>query len=276
MNKLKWWQGLLILAFILLAVAGAILSIMYDIANNNNAVTMLAGLWSAVATVFLGGIAIWQNKRYKEMSDKKSYESEKMQEEIRALTRETMIAIDQLRKIEIAKLYPNIETMPSYYLGMTKKTLKEALKSNDVKQLTIMNSACGEAPDTSIESYFEKYNSFSFVIKNIGESTIKEFNTCMIKISGENLNPLFFFGCDISPGQSALISIIDFPQYTNGKNYDIEMKFKLQNALLEKFYLDLDIIIVFDKDDEAPRVHILDSRMSKANESVEDMINGQA
>lgn len=30
---------------------------------------MISGLWSALATVVLGGIAFWQNKRYKELSD---------------------------------------------------------------------------------------------------------------------------------------------------------------------------------------------------------------
>lgn len=36
---------------------------------NSNLVSMISGLWSAVATVILGAIAVWQNKRYKQLSD---------------------------------------------------------------------------------------------------------------------------------------------------------------------------------------------------------------
>lgn len=65
MSKCRWI--LCATAIIIMAVA-----ILYSIcpSANANVVTMIAGLLSAAATAILGGIAIWQNERYKSMSDK--------------------------------------------------------------------------------------------------------------------------------------------------------------------------------------------------------------
>lgn len=60
-------------AFIILGMALVLLAILCCVfahAWNPNFVSMLSGLWSGIATVALGAIAYWQNKRYKEMSDR--------------------------------------------------------------------------------------------------------------------------------------------------------------------------------------------------------------
>ena len=60
-------------AFIILGMALVLLAILCCVfahALNPNFVSMLSGLWSGIATVALGAIAYWQNKRYKEMSDR--------------------------------------------------------------------------------------------------------------------------------------------------------------------------------------------------------------
>ena len=44
-------------------------SLIYDFHTNGNCVTIISGLWSAVATAAIGGIAYWQNKRYKQLTD---------------------------------------------------------------------------------------------------------------------------------------------------------------------------------------------------------------
>lgn len=71
---MKWWHWLLIGVTV---ISGLILSICYDLSVNGNAVTVISGLWSAGATIGLGIIAIWQNKRYKLLADKFN---EKMEE----------------------------------------------------------------------------------------------------------------------------------------------------------------------------------------------------
>lgn len=49
-----------------------IVSFCYDYQISGNVLTILSAIWSAAATAVLGGIAYWQNKRYKELSDKYS------------------------------------------------------------------------------------------------------------------------------------------------------------------------------------------------------------
>lgn len=56
----------------LIVIAGATASLLYDYHCTGNCVTMLAGLWSAVATAVLGGVAYWQNKKYKQLADQQN------------------------------------------------------------------------------------------------------------------------------------------------------------------------------------------------------------
>ena len=57
---------------ILVILVAIIVSFCYDYQINGNVLTILSAMWSAAATALLGGIAYWQNKRYKELSDKYS------------------------------------------------------------------------------------------------------------------------------------------------------------------------------------------------------------
>ena len=47
----------------------AVISLLYDYHIHGDCVTVISGLWSAVATAAIGGIAYWQNKRYKQLAD---------------------------------------------------------------------------------------------------------------------------------------------------------------------------------------------------------------
>ena len=61
----KHWTAALSMITAVVALICCILCHRWD----SNLVSMISGLWSALATVVLGGIAFWQNKRYKELSD---------------------------------------------------------------------------------------------------------------------------------------------------------------------------------------------------------------
>lgn len=50
----------------------AAISLWYDWKENGNCVTVISGLWSAAATAVLGGIAYWQNKKYKQLADQQN------------------------------------------------------------------------------------------------------------------------------------------------------------------------------------------------------------
>lgn len=61
----KWWIAIVII--VTLGLAG--ISLYYDYCCNQNCVTIISGLWSALATAAIGGVAYWQNKQYKKLSD---------------------------------------------------------------------------------------------------------------------------------------------------------------------------------------------------------------
>ena len=61
----KWPIVIASVAAVVLAVG----SLLYDYHIHGDCVTVISGLWSAVATAAIGGIAYWQNKRYKQLAD---------------------------------------------------------------------------------------------------------------------------------------------------------------------------------------------------------------
>lgn len=87
----------------------------------------IASYQGAIGTIILGIIAIWQNKRYKELSDKSSQESSIIQQELKILSQNTMGAIETLKKIEVAKYYPSIEKNTIYLLWNNKKRFYKGL-----------------------------------------------------------------------------------------------------------------------------------------------------
>ncbi len=70
MKEKKWWYWIIAIVSVIAVGFLIYFSIQYDMKTNDNATTTIAGLWSAAATAVLGFIAVWQNMRYKKMSDK--------------------------------------------------------------------------------------------------------------------------------------------------------------------------------------------------------------
>ena len=71
----------------------------------------------AVGTVLLGVIALYQNKRYKELSDSSERKLMELQNEIKILTEKSVYLIELNSKIEQAKYYP-ILTDLKIYIGI--------------------------------------------------------------------------------------------------------------------------------------------------------------
>lgn len=83
MNKWNGWKWVILVIICIVLFMLGYLSLSYVKSKNGDMTTMLAGLWSAGATAILGGIAIWQNMRYKKLADIKDsrylkIENEKM------------------------------------------------------------------------------------------------------------------------------------------------------------------------------------------------------
>lgn len=68
----------------------------------------------------MGIIAIWQYKRYKQLSDKSSDEVKHIQQELKILNERTVNAIKTLEKIEVAIYSPAIERILYNFYGVSK------------------------------------------------------------------------------------------------------------------------------------------------------------
>lgn len=83
----------------------------------------IASYIGAIGTIILGVIALWQNKRYKALSDKSSQESALIQQELKILSEKTMQAIETLKKIELVKYYPLIKKYHIHVMEQQKNIL---------------------------------------------------------------------------------------------------------------------------------------------------------
>lgn len=68
-NSRKRIYKILLCLLIIILIILAILSVIYAEEMGAERASMIGGLWSALATAALGGIAFWQNKKYKQMAD---------------------------------------------------------------------------------------------------------------------------------------------------------------------------------------------------------------
>ncbi len=66
MKKIVWIFGGLIITL------GLVLPFCFVPCMNPNLATLISGIWSALATVTLGLIALWQNKKYKQLADQQN------------------------------------------------------------------------------------------------------------------------------------------------------------------------------------------------------------
>lgn len=230
-----------------------VMSILYDIKHNHNAVAMITGLWSAGATAVLGGIAFWQNKQYKKLADKSSEDTKKVQDEIRDLTYETKKAIETLKRIEVAKYCPILRELPEHFFGLSREMLKEFYENrNCASQYSCINIA----PQLTTENFLiliEKYYTVSFVLKNDGEKEIRNFNCKGLLIDGESPPTLVFYACDVSSGQDIVVSLINLPIVEEANTICIKMTFEMDNFLAEKFHCEIEYMVFMG---ESPSAHI--------------------
>ena len=77
MKKKVNTKGLVIIAIILLVLA-SIICLGFANKMSSNRASIMGGALSVAATTLLGMIAVWQNKRYKELADEKSTQAENL------------------------------------------------------------------------------------------------------------------------------------------------------------------------------------------------------
>jgi|GEM_PF-812749 len=216
----------------------------------------IASYMGAIGTVILGIIALWQNKRYKQLADKSSQESAQIQQELKSLSKKTMEAIETLKKIEMSKYYPLIEKMPYTCHGTTKKHFLNEFGSEDYNiQINCINFKDENDLFLPISELVDKYNTYLFVVKNISEKTIRNFTCNQILINGKQPSFMVNFECDVASGKYAVIAILNFPQFKEHEDTDLKMSFVFKNLVMDYYFIETEIVISFDE--EAPNSHVL-------------------
>jgi hypothetical protein len=239
--------------FVLLAL---ILMLYFSFKTHDDVATMIAGLWSAVATVSLGGIAIYQSWQYKKLSDKAMEDYQQLQVEIKYLTNNMATAIDTLQKIEKSKYYPNLEKWNYSIFKLGKETLCQINEDdNNVIQLNYIN-VNEEDIFKEINEIVEKYNIFGFCIKNVGEKVIRNFCANEMSISYIKNQGYFIINksCDIKPGQFVYVFMVNLPDYLSLEGEFIKIDFTMNNLILDKFVCHCEIH--FYMDEEIPGANI--------------------
>lgn len=236
--------------FLALLAAG---SIWYEYLVFGTVVTMLSAFWSAAATVILGAVAVWQNKRYKELSDKSAAATAAMQQEIRVLTENTAKAIDVLKRIEEAKYYPALELEGSAAYSLSGKSLRESDLSYTATQLVLLNCALDDY-DQPLESLLDRYDSCLFLVKNIGEKTIVNFSceADSFRINDKKPSSILTWSCDIPSGGTAVVAFINLPLQKDAFPLVLDMSFCLQTLLMDSYQFHWREFFIQDDRDPAP------------------------
>lgn len=205
----------------------------------------------AIGTVGLGVIALYQNKKYKELADKSDEKFMELHENIRDLTKSNNKLITINTKIEQAKFFPILTKLPN----MNYDQVEESIKDTDSLQMTIFDG-CPEdfhrLARGDYDYFFENYHTFQIFFKNDCERSIRNF-TCVpdIGLFKKNENQVFSQGsvsswvCDIQPGaflSCVLILKFDLEEEIKLGNIDsLCRKFRMENVLGEKFEMEVDI-----------------------------------
>jgi len=218
----------------------------------------VASYLGAIGTILLGIIALYQNKKYKELSDISEKRFMTLQEEIKNLTEKSVSLIELNSRLEKAKYYPILSNMNHAYWNLTGEHLIQAFDfENDSFQISFKK----ENPNEILESYidiFEKYYTFTYTLKNDSERTIRNF-TCTSIIKNDQKNEMGFWlyqSCDIEPG--AILRCVYATKFNlaqqckDGIVHSLSFKYKMENVIGELFELTMDFYFIASTENEAP------------------------
>ena len=204
----------------------------------------IASYIGAIGTIALGFIAVWQNKRYKELSDTSSREVVQIQKELKDLNKRIVNAIETLKNIEVAIYTPVIQPILSTFYRISKETLDE---ENEVctYQVNCINTDPADL-FLPIDKLMIKHSTFGFSVCNIGEKTIRDFTCCGIKIDNEIPGATYNSPTDMMSGETTYILFANLPLMT-GDNY-LELNFEFATLLLDRYIFNVEALITYYED----------------------------
>lgn len=220
--------------------------------------SFLASYLGAVGTVLLGVIALYQNKRYKELSDSSERKLMELQNEIKILTEKSVYLIELNSKIEQAKYCPMLTDLKHTYWDVKGENLE---KYFDLEKDVFQISYKEVNPEKTMGGYketFKRYHTFVYTLKNDGESTIRNFRcTSIIKNNQQNeMGAWLFNSCDIEPGAVLhCVYATEFDIFEECRNGEIEtltFAYEMENVLGDHFKMSNDIYFYPSQNNEWP------------------------
>lgn len=224
----------------------------------------------AIGTVSLGVIALYQNKKYKELSENSDNKFIKLQEDIKELTKNSVELIKINTKLETVKYFPILTEQPVTNYDSFEGFFLE----KDSFQMSIFGGSIEDIQrlcEENVEYYFEHYHTFTITFKNDGERTIRNFNCKsgieLFKNSKDQVyheGSFFSYNCDIMPGtflRCVLITKFDLVDAIRSGEIDsIKRVYEMENVIGEKFEMEVDIN--FYRDSEAFLSHFIKTSIS--------------
>lgn len=229
----------------------------------------IASYLGAVGTVMLGIIALYQNKKYKELSDSSDKKFMTLQNEIKTLTEKSVSLIELNSKIEQAKYYPILTNIHHSYWNTDKKNISENF---NLKKDAFQISYKKEDPYEMLSPYediFDQYYTFVYTLKNDGEYTIRNFNCKSIVKNGiEHESGFWLFqSCDIEPG--AILRCVYATKFNlakqcqNGEIQSLSFIYEMENVIGERFKMTSELIFFPVSVNEAPNYSIVVSSIQR-------------
>lgn len=200
----------------------------------------LASYLGAIGTVSLGVIALYQNKRYKELSDESEKHFLELQAEIKELSKKNVELIEVNTKIERAKYYPILSEIKHYYWNMN----IEDFDTTNAFQITIKKEDDFYSSDRLLNEIFDKYNTFVYVLRNEGEKVVRNFSCNNVNMNGKHgMGFWMYYPCDIEPGELAyIVYATKLNLYESVKTSALntmEFRYKMENVLGEQFEMEV-------------------------------------
>ena len=218
----------------------------------------IASYLGAIGTVSLGIIALYQNKKYKELSDTSEERLLALQTEIKKLIEKNVALIELNSKIERAKYFPILTNMHHSYWNMSKENAKNSFDfENDAFVFSYKNIHPKEIPNSLID-IFNQYHTFVYTLKNDGERTIRNFSCTSVTQNGQLHEHRFWFcqTCDIESGsilRCAYVTKFNIgEQCKNGEIESLSFKYEMENVIGEHFEMTADLHFIPTSKNEAP------------------------
>lgn len=215
----------------------------------------IASYLGAAGTVLLGIIALYQNKKYKELSDSSEEKLLALQTEIKTLTEKNVALIELNSKIERAKYFPILTDINHSYWNMRDEKSFDIKK--DVFQFSFKNIKHEEIPSTLID-IFKQYHTFVYSLKNDGECTIRNFHCTSITQNNQSNDQGFFLSqeCDIESGsilQCVYVTKFDLAEQCKNTNiHSLSFNYAMENVIGERFEMTTNLYFSSFSENEPP------------------------